>query len=132
MMIPIDDNDLDVPEGIPEGLYIALLAYAEDPTFTPPQGSPGLRAMVKLGGQPLPADFDWIDRQYDLQDEANEVLAQLEPMPTPEQILNSPTEYPYPGWVGTPWSQTLMMPWSQDMETAIEEGRAYVSSKAGT
>jgi hypothetical protein len=125
------EQELDQPERIPEGLWVSLLAYIDDPDWLPPQGSAGLRAMVKLGGDPNAADLDWIQNQYQLQDFADDLLKALTavaPMPTQEDIMDS-TEVAYPDWVGAIWVQTLTHPWSQDMAAAIEEGEAYVGTK---
>lgn len=130
----MNEQELDKPERIPEGLWVSLLSYIDDSDWLPPQGSAGLRAMVKLGGQPNAADLDWIQNQYQLQDLATDVLkavTELAPMPTQEDIMDS-TEVTYPDWVGTPWMQTLTLPWSQDMSAALEEGEAYVRSKTRT
>lgn len=112
---------------IPESLLTALHAYLNDPKFLPPQGSPGLRAMVKIGGEPLPSDFEWIDRQQQLIEEADKVLKalhQADPMPTLQELVDGAAEYP--SWVGKGWAETLILPWSQDLDNAIREAKLYV------
>jgi hypothetical protein len=119
---------VEAPGGLPEGLWVALMAYVDDPDWLPPQGSPGLRATAKLNGQPTPGDLDWVEEQLVLQARAADVLAELHekaPMPTQQDIMDS-VEVVYPNWVGTIWSTTLMHPWSQDLEQAIKEAEDYL------
>lgn len=113
---------------LPEGLLAALDAYASDPDWFPPQGTPGLRAMARLGGEPTPADFEWVERQLALHEEANEVwgqITQIAPMPTRDDLTDT-NEVAYPAWVGTIWSETLHLPWSQDFPEALAEAREYL------
>lgn len=125
-------DELDIPEGIPEGLWVSLTSYTADRDWLPPQGTPGLRALVKLGTSPTPRDLEWIECQQELFPRAQAVLEkihELAPMPTTEQVMNG-DEVEYPDWVGTMWAETLMHPWSQDLADAIEEAEAYVGAKA--
>lgn len=119
-------------EELPEGLLAALDVYQSDPEWFPPQGTPGLRAMVKVGGSPTKADFEWVESRQPLIDEANEVWAEitrLAPMPTRDELLDT-NEVVYPDWVGTIWQRTLQYPWSQDFEEALAEAKAYLEQTA--
>ena len=127
-----EQQELQVPDGVPEGLFVSLITYLDDPDRMPPQGSAGLRAMVRTGGTPIPADLDWIQAQEELFPRAQRVLEKVHaiaPMPTTQDIMDG-IDVRYPDWVGTIWAETLLHPWSQDLEQAIEEGEAYVSAKA--
>lgn len=125
---------VETPGGLPEGLWVALLSYIDDPDWLPPQGSPGLRATAKLNGQPTPGDLEWVKNQLELQARAADVLVELHekaPMPTQQDILDS-VEVVYPDWVGSIWSTTLMHPWSQDLEEAIKEAEDYLDPSQST
>jgi len=116
---------------LPDELMIALLAYQDDPSWLPPQGSPGLRAMLKVEGEPHDRDFEWVDEQHELQKKALALYQEMvvaAPPPTTKQILSgNPVEYP--DWIGTPWSETLMSPWSQNLYDAIESAEEYLDTK---
>lgn len=129
-----EEEVFEAPDGVPEGLWVALRAYVSDPDWLPPQGTPGLRAMVKLETTPTPRDLEWIDDQQALFTRASGVLERLTqtaPMPTSEEVMDG-GNVEYPDWVGTPWAETLMHPWSQDLENAIEQAEDYVREKTGT
>lgn len=119
---------------LPEGLLASLDAYQSDPDWFPPQGTPGLRAMARLGGDPTEADFEWVESQEKLHEEANEVwvgITLAAPMPTTEEVMSG-TDVVYPDWVGTIWAETLQLPWSQDFPQALDEARAYLEQTTGT
>lgn len=116
---------------LPEDLLVALDIYQSDPDGVPPQGSPSLRAMNRLDGEPTKADFEWVERQLALQDRASELwdeINQVAPMPTREDVMSQ--EAPaYPDWIGTIWQRTMLDPWSQNLAEAIEEAEAYLAKQ---
>lgn len=119
---------------LPHELMVALYAYLDDPSWLPPMGTPGLRAMAKNGGDPTDRDFEWVETQRALQVKANDLYRQMcnvAPPPTAEEIMNG-GQVNYPDWIGTPWSETLMSPWAQDLDDAILKAEEYVEQKAST
>lgn len=116
---------------LPEDLLVALDVYQSEPNGVPPQGSPSLRAMNRMGGDPTEADFAWVDRQVELQAEAMELWVELNtiaPVPTAEQVTGGEAP-PFPAWIGTIWQQTLLDPWAQDLEQAMMEARVYIGEQ---
>ena len=119
---------------LPEDLLVALDVYQSDPEGIPPQGSPSLRAMNRMGGEPTPADFEWVENQKKLQEQAMELwvkLNEVEPVPTAEDVTNC-EEVVFPDWIGTIWQRTILDPWAQNLGDAIEEAEAYIESKQAT
>lgn len=120
-------SDHETLSDIPEGLVVVLHAYLDDSDWLPPQGSPGLRAMIRTGGKPNSRDFEWIRHQEELIEAAAVVLQrvhEVSPMPSQEEVLDGGATWPT--WVGTPWYETLMHPWSQNLDWAIEQAELYV------
>ncbi len=118
---------------LPEGLLAALDAYQSDPDWFPPQGTAGLRAMARIGGDPNEADFEWVEAQEKLHAEAGDVwdeIARVAPMPTQADVMST-NEIVYPEWVGTIWAETLQLPWSQDFPEALSEAKAYLEQTTG-
>ena len=116
---------------LPEGLLAALDVYESDPDFMPPQGSPGMRAMARLDGTPTKADFEWVERQEVLHEQAAvlwNAITQIAPMPTSDDVVNGDA-FVYPDWVGTIWAETMQQPWSQDLDAAVAEAEAYLAEK---
>ncbi len=118
---------------LPEGLLTAIDAYQSDPEWFPPQGTAGLRAMVRVDGDPSEADFKWVEAREVLIEEANgvwEEIAQAAPMPTTADVLEG-GEVVYPEWVGTDWEQIMGMPWSETFPDALAEAKAYLEQTTG-
>jgi len=116
---------------LPEDLLVALDIYQSDPEGIPPQGSPSLRAMNRMEGEPTPADFAWVENQTKLQERAMELwvkVNEIDPVPTPEDVTNGKSPV-FPDWIGTIWQRTILDPWAQDLNDAIEEAEAYLESK---
>jgi len=117
----------------PTGLYTALMAYSDDPSIIPAQGSPGMRAMMKLKQEPSPAEFAWVARQQALHVRAEAMFAELnvlEPTPTKEQLMSGEA-VAFPEWAGSGWQEVLLYMWAQGFEDALLEGEAYVAAKKG-
>lgn len=116
---------------LPEDLLVALDVYQSDPEDIPPQGSPSLRAMNRMEGEPSAADFAWVEQQTKLQERAMELwveLNQVAPVPTPSDVIGGEPQV-FPDWIGTIWQRTILDPWAQDLGDAIEEAEAYIESK---
>jgi hypothetical protein len=67
-----------------------------------------------------------------MQEDATELIAEVHriaPMPTPGLLITEgDSSVEYPDWIGQTWMQTLMLPWSQDLQAALVMGRLYVES----
>ena len=116
---------------LPEDLLVALDVYQSEPNGVPPQGSPSLRAMNRMGGEPTKADFEWVERQVELQERASDLWAtiyEIAPMPTADDVKAGQAPE-FPDWIGTIWQQTMLDPWAQDLEAAIEKAEAYLAGK---
>lgn len=117
---------------LPNDLIAVLLAYEDDSDWLPPQGSPGLRAMIKTDGGPTKDDFKWIAEQREKQNRARIVHQRLidnDPLPTYTEIIEAVEDVTYPEWQGTTWAETLVHPWAQNLEEAISSAEEYLESK---
>jgi hypothetical protein len=119
---------------IPPELKTATQASIQDAQM-PKQGNAILRYMAscELRGEELAPEFlsdaaniidDWIAMQVNLQAIAKEVLVLLNTLDVPGG------SEAFPEWRLAPWSQDLMMPWSEGLKESLLSAFEYISRNA--
>lgn len=65
---------------------------------------------------------EWMDTQRHLQQRASDALARLNEV-DPVDAANGA----FPIWFTRPWSQTLLMPWAENLAEAVVDAEAHLS-----
>ncbi len=124
-------SDYEVTTGVPDSLLAALDIYQGDPDSIPPQGTPSLRAMYRVDGQPSKADLEWIAEREAKVADADRVwqeITEIAPMPTYDEIVASEV-IEYPSWAGTKWGEVLGYFWAEDFDEALDEAKEYLANE---